>query len=566
MRNMTSEALALMQRLGYPSDWIAEGEDYSEDAAYVAFEPDWAEGIPPIPEATIDIILRRHAQERPDAPAMIYLDRTLTYGEFDELVGCAAQVLRAHGVQRGDAVAVMVPTSAIHWVSFFAIARLGATHCGVNVMYLKDELEFLFNDARPTTLICLDHFLPIVATTSDLSRPKSLLSVSLRDLAHPCFQPYTSLEAWWKEPSDHHGAATSLLTEMNAATPLREGVEVDARTEVGQIVYTAGTTGPPKGVLQSHYNLIHNAFTHTITMPTVERPVTYSALPLFHTGGFFVYSMPTFARGGTVVPRPLFHPTDALRCIEKHSVNVFFGPPTLITALLNHGLDNFDLSSLEVCATGAAPIPPSLPSQWHAATGRTLWGGWGMSELNSLGTYNGLRGRPAVCSLGVPVVGEVRIMLEDKIAGRGQAGEIEYRGMQVSLGYLGKPEETAASFRPDGWLRTGDVGRIDHDGILHYVDRAKDLIFASGYNLSPTEIEGVLLTHPRIMDVAVVGAPHPYRGEVPVAFVVGDVTSDEVVAYCRERLAAIKVPDRIVVLDQLPKNAMGKTLKRNLPA
>ncbi|MGH3439802.1 MAG: class I adenylate-forming enzyme family protein [Sciscionella sp.] len=561
---MTADGLALLQRLGYPDDWLAEARNYSPGDAYVVFDPDWAEEIPQVPEDTVDLIIRRHAEHRAAAQALIYLDRTLRYGELDDLIGRAAAVLREKGVGRGNVVAVMVPTSAMHWVVFFAIARLGAIHCGVNVMFRKDELKLLFEDAQPSALVCLDHFLPVVDQISKSSKPTTVFSVSLRDLADPEFQPYPSLTEWWSPAAERGAGAISLLEAMDQAVPVHEGAEVDARAEIGQIVYTAGTTGKPKGVVQSHFNLIHNAITHTIVMPTIQRPVTYSALPLFHTGGFFVYSMPTFVRGGTVIPRPLFDPRDALACIENHAVNVFFGPPTLFTALLSYGLDSVDLTSLKVCATGAAPIPSALPVQWEAATGQVLWGGWGMSELNSLGTYNGLPGRPAPGTLGVPVVGEVRIVVDAQVAARGQEGEIEYRGMQVSKGYLGKPAETEAAFRPDGWFRTGDVGRIDDQGFLHYVDRQKDIIVASGYNISPAEIERVLLSHPAISEAAVVGAPHDYRGEVPIAFVVGDVTAEEVQAFCRDRLAAIKVPDRTVVLDQLPKNTMGKTLKRNL--
>jgi long-chain acyl-CoA synthetase len=559
-----SEVLALLRRIGYPEAWLAEAAAYTPRDAYTVFDPRWADEVPEIPETTVDVIVQRQAQQRPDAAAIVYLDRTITYRELHDLVGRAAAVLRDSGVGRGDVVAVMVPTSAIHWVVFFAVARIGATHCGVNVMYQREELEYVLADAQPTVLVCLDQLLPVVEQIPPDARPNKILTVTLRDLADQDFHPYPALLDWWHAPAVHGEGTYALIEAMDRAAPLTDTVEVDARNETGQIIYTAGTTGHPKGVLQTHFNLVHNSMTHTLAMPGIEVPVTYSVLPLFHTGGFFVYSMPTFARGGTVVPRPLFDPGDALSCVQKYSVNAFFGPPTLFLALLAYGLDNFDLSSIEFFATGAAPVPDDLPERWQAATGVELGLGWGMSELNGLGTFNGLPGRRCPGTLGVPVIGEVRVTLDGAVVAKNIDGEIEYRGMQVSKGYLGNPAETEATFTASGWLRSGDIGRIDDTGALNYVDRRKDLIFASGYNISPAEIENTLLAHPGITDAAVIGEPHPYRGEVPVAFVVGTVLPDEVVSYCRERLAAIKVPARVVVLEQLPKNTMGKTLKRTL--
>ncbi|WAJ43591.1 class I adenylate-forming enzyme family protein [Mycobacterium sp. Aquia_216] len=564
---MNADLRQWFEGIGYPANWLAEADCYAPDDAYVMFDPQWAEPLPPIPEQTVDVVVRRQAAERPDELAIIYLDRSISYGELHELVGRAAAVLRGCGVTRGDVVAVMVPTSAMHWVIFFALARLGAVHCGVNVMYRAEELRFLLDDAAPRVIICLDELLPVIEQAADGRSQTTVFTVSITDLADPEFAPYPGLDAWWPSPGRRPAAAPALLDEMMTAQPLLNPACVaDVREQIGQIVYTAGTTGRPKGVLQSHYNLMHNAVTHTLAMPGVSIPVTLSILPLFHTGGFFVYSLPTFVRGGTVIPRPLFDPGDVLRCVQRHSLNVLFGPPTFYVALLKHGLEHTDLSGIRVCSTGAAPIPAALPQRWREATGLQLHGGWGMSELNSLGTFNGLPGKPTHGTLGVPVVGEVRVTVDGCVAAREIEGEIEFRGLQVSKGYLGRPEDTEASFGADGWLRTGDIGYLDQHGALRYVDRKKELLFVSGYNVAPAEIEATLLQHPRITDAAVVGEDDPYRGEIPVAFVVGDVTPDEVESYVREHLAAFKVPRRVEVVDALPKNAMGKTLKQELRA
>jgi long-chain acyl-CoA synthetase len=556
----------LLARVGYPAEWLADAQRYGSDDAYVVFNPDWAEEIPPIPQRSVDAIVERQARTQPEAAAIIYLGRTLTYADLHSLVGRAAAVLRGAGVGVGDVVAVMVPTSAMHWVIFFALARLGAIHCGVNVMYRAEELRFLLGDAQPKVVICADELLSVVEQAlEDSPRRAALFTVSTRDLADPDFAAYPGLEASWNYDRAEPAAVPAMIDEMRTAAPILTSAPLDdVAKQVGQIVYTAGTTGTPKGVLQTQYNLVHNAVTHTIAMPGVRTPVTISALPLFHSGGFFVYSLPTFVRGGTVIPRPLFDPEDTMAAIGTHRVNVLFGPPTLYAAFLARGVDQFDLSSLAICATGAAPIPAALPQRWKQATGLDLHGGWGMSELNSLGTFNGLPGRPAPGTLGLPVVGEVRITVDGQVAARYVEGEIEFRGKQVSAGYLGRPQDTAAAFGADGWLKTGDVGLIDQTDALHYVDRKKDLIFVSGYNISPAEIEATLLRHPKITDAAVVPEDDAYRGEIPVAFVVGAVTDHEVAAYCREQLAAIKTPRKVIVVDALPKNALGKTLKRQL--
>ncbi|EUA56270.1 AMP-binding enzyme family protein [Mycobacterium intracellulare 1956] len=418
---MKVETRKFYEELGYPEQWLGEAERYRAEDAYVMFDPDWAEPLPPIPEETVDVIVRANAGQRPDAPAIVYLGHTITYGELHALVGRAAAVLQSNGVRRGDVVAVMVPTSAMHWIVFFALARLGAVHCGVNVMYRADELRFVLDDAEPRVIVCLDKLLPVVERATVGAARTSVFTVSIADLADPGFAPYPGLDAWWPSSDEaENSSAPNLLDQMMKTRPRMHPAEVgDVRVEVGQIVYTAGTTGRPKGVLQSHYNLIHNAITHTAAMPGVSTPVTVSILPLFHTGGFFVYSLPTFVRGGTVIPRPLFEPGDFMGCVQQHAANVLFGPPTLYAALVQRGVERAALRGVRICATGAAPIPADLPRRWKAMSGLDLHGGWGMSELNSLGTFNALPGKPTPDTLGVPVVGEVRVTVDGRVAARG---------------------------------------------------------------------------------------------------------------------------------------------------
>lgn len=556
----------VFSRIGYPSAWVEDAKRYKPTDAYVAFQERWAPGLPEIPEVRVDTLLRSAAKKRPDDAALIEFGHTISYRELDGLVDRCAWLLRERGVGRGDIVAVMLPTGATHWICFFAAARIGAVHCGVNVMSTASELAALLGDCRPRALIHLDRFAALIDGLPEDVRPKIRFQCKLGALAPPDYRPYPALEPLWHAPVQESRTA-DLFQAMPPRVPDDPyECELDVRSEPAQIVYTAGTTGVSKGALQSHFSLVHNAVTHAHISATTSRRVNFTVLPMFHTGGFFLWALPTLACGGTVIPRPLFDPGDALAAIERHRVSLLFGPPTLFLALLQHPkCPTTDLTSLEVCATGAAPVPAELPKRWQEATRVPLGIGWGMTELNTMGTYNALPGAPAPGTIGRPVLGEVRIVNgEGQVVQRGQLGEINFRGLQVSMGYLNKPKETRESFGADGWFATGDLGVIDPEDRLHYVERKKDLIIASGYNISPAEIEAVLIEHPRITDAGVVGAPDPYRGETVVAFVVGNVDAAEVQQYCRDRLSAYKVPGRVEIVAELPRNSIGKTLRREL--
>ena len=284
-----------------------------------------------------------------------------------------------------------------------------------------------------------------------------------------------------------------------------------------------------------------------------------------------LWTLPTLYRGGTVVPRPLFDVEDCLNAIQKHKVTFLFGPPTFYQGLMVHPkIEEYDLSSLTMCTTGAAPVPTQLKIAWREKTGLKMSVGYGATEMNTMGTFSGLKNKYNIESIGLPYIGEMKIEKDGQVAPRGEVGEILFRGLQVSKGYLNKPELTAETFQKDGWLRTGDAGLIDDDGFLHYVDRIKDLIIASGYNIAPAEVEATILANPAVLEVGVVGVPHGYRGETVKAFVVlipearGKVTEQDIIDDFRSRAAVFKAPTVVTFLDELPKNVMGKTLRRDL--
>lgn len=253
-------------------------------------------------------------------------------------------------------------------------------------------------------------------------------------------------------------------------------------------------------------------------------------------------------------------------------MNTVFGPPTFYIGLLHHPkLKEYDLSSLSFTCAGAAKVPESLMNLWKDKMGIDLAVGWGGTETNCCGTWSILKNKKNPLSVGVPYIGEVKVISsEGSTLPRGQVGEILFRGLQVSKGYFNNPEETSVSFQKDGWFRTGDAGYIDSEGFLHYVDRIKDLIIASGYNIAPIEVENIIEQHTPVRDVAVIGIPHEYRGETVKAYVVlsdeykGKISEKDIIGFCREKMAPYKLPTSVEFIAELPKNLMGKTLRRVL--
>lgn len=559
-------------RLGYPNDWLDEPQRHQPADAYIRYDPSWAAEEPVVPPGSIYDLFEASARAQPERPAMIFLGRSFSYREMLGMINRFAGFLQAVGVKKGDFVAPMLPTSAQHWIVFYAVARIGAIHAGVNVMYKTAEIERQLADCGAKVVVTLDTFMPHFEALRDRLPLETIVVTRLQDLADPGYVPYAALQPLWSSEEAQAPGTRSFLRALEHAPCEATGDVCNPETDPAQIVYTAGTTGNSKGALETHRNLVFNSITHAIACRTRGFPVNFTVLPMFHTGGFFLWGLPTFSQGGTIIPSPILDPTDALAAIEKHHVNALFGPPTLYTALLRHpGLGKYDLSSLEVTTCGAAPVPEGLAAAWKSAVGTTLTIGWGMTELNTMGTFNGLPGKPGPGTIGVPLFGEVKLTDDEgNIVGRDTVGEILFRGIQTSRGYLNKPEETAATFLPDGWVRTGDLATMDNEGLLHFVDRKKDLIIASGYNIAPVEVEYAILEDDRVLDVAVVGIPDAYRGETVKAFVVpkpefrDTLTPEDVINFARSRLASFKAPTTVEIRDQLPKNALGKTLRREL--
>lgn len=563
------------RRLGYPEAWLTEAETYRPEDSYVIFDPDWSlNPIPDIPEVSIYELFRRAAESHPDDTAVIFFDKPCTYRELDDLANRYAALLLELGVRKGDVVAAMLPNCIQHVIAFYGATRIGAIHNPINVMYKSEEIAYQLRDSGAKVALVLDilYNLSFGAAREEVGLEKVILT-NVHDWASEEYQPYAALEMLWNAPKVEVEGAIDLFPALAERKPADVDVEINPREDVALLLYTAGTSAAqPKGVLETHYNLVFNSITHQRLLLRLgeEREVNLSIMPMFHTSGYLLHTLPCFYAAGTWIPMPLFDAQEALRLIEKYGVNVLFGPPTLFVALMGSpALKKESLDSLRYAIACGAPVPPAVQQQWEGLVGMQLLNGWGMTETNSGGCISipGKKGK--LEALGVPVCAEVKITDDEgKVLPRGQVGEICFRGLQVAKGYLNKPEETARAFGADGWLHTGDLGYIDDEDFLYFVDRKKDLIIASGYNLAPVEVENVIYQHPGVAEAIVVGVPDEYRGETVMAVIVlkedykGKVTEEEIREFCRERLASFKVPKIVEFRDALPKSAVGKLLRR----
>ncbi|MGB9904277.1 MAG: class I adenylate-forming enzyme family protein [Desulfotomaculales bacterium] len=545
-----------------------ENRNFEESLSYLKYEPQWgAEPMPPVPEMPLFELIRQTAYRYPLKTALVSCGKKITYGEMNEFSDRLAAALADLGVQKGDRVAVMLPNCAQHVIAFHGIIKAGAASVPCNVMLKGEELAYILEDAGAAVVICLDVFYPLLAGVRKKTKIRQVISVHLADFSAP--------DGWvpppFRKEKEEFPDVLDFRALLEKYPPAPPSLALDAREDLALILYTAGTTGQPKGVMETHYNMVYNCLSHAHLMGVDYNDVNLQIMPMFHTSGYFLGLHPFLYKGGTVVLMPLFDPGELLKIIAEEKVNVIFGPPTLFVALVNHpDLPGYNLKHLKLATGCGAPVPVPLQKRWRELTGIDLTNGWGMTETNSGGIIS-LPFKKNLDSIGVPVAGEVKIVDQaGNILPRGQIGEIMFRGPQVAKGYWNKPEETKAAFTPDGWLHTGDAGYISEDGFVYFVERIKDLIIASGYNIAPFEVESVIMKHPAVREAAVVGVPDEYRGETVKAFVVlkdefrGKTTAGEIIEFCKENMATYKRPRIVEFLDELPKNAVGKVLRQKL--
>jgi len=484
--------------------------------------------------------LREAARSRPDATAIVCGDDAVGYRELHDLAREFAGGLRALGIRRGQHVAVMLPNVAQFTIAYYGAHYAATPVVPLNVMLAPDEIAYHLDDSDAVALVVWEELL---------------------ERARPAFDRVeTCKHLIVARPGE--------LSPVRGATPVVE-VPDTMPDDTAVLLYTSGTTGRPKGAELTHYNLASNAEASLAQAPDGELRVLI-ALPLFHSFGQTVLQNAAVRAAGTLVLMPRFEPLAAARLIERHRVSYFAGVPTIYFALLHHPeVTEAMLAPLERCLSGGAPMPVDVLQSFNRRFEVDIIEGYGLSETSPLASFNPLdRKKPG--SIGVPLWGcEFRLAADDGaiIEAAGTPGEIQIKGPNIMKGYYKRPEATAAAIR-DGWFSTGDVATRDEDGYYFIVDRKKDLIIRGGYNVYPREVEEVLYAHPAVAEAAVIGVPHPRHGEEVVAIIALkpaiEASSDELIAYCKDHLAAYKYPRSVEIVDALPKGATGKILKRAL--
>jgi len=544
----------------------------------------WPEGVPKsidYPEIPVHELLRRAAKEFGDRPAITFYGKSISYRALDAAVDRFAAGLRGIGVLPADLVSLVLPNTPHFIVAFFGVLRAGGIVVQTNPLYTPRELEGLWTDAGVETVVTLDLFWHNVSKARANAGVKRLVVCDVGEfLKAPLRQLYPIKKRRDLKKQGHwpldipHEAGIHRFADL-ARTPASPPSETRASLDdVAVLQYTGGTTGTSKGAMLTNRNLIANAMQVAawFSAGSHRSEKLLGAIPLFHVYGLTAVMLFSVVAGIEVILYPNPREIGAiLKLINKTKPSLFPGVPTMYIAILRHPkLAKYDLRSIRACISGAAPLPNEVRKQFEAATGGRLVEGYGLTEASPVTHCNPLNGVVKEC-IGIPFPDtDAKVVDSDdpsRELAQGEVGELAVRGPQVMKGYWNKPEETKMVLR-DGWLLTGDLAKMDADGYFYIVDRKKDMILCSGYNVYPREVEEVLFMHPAVGDAAAIGVPDAYRGETVKAFVVlkpgKTATEADLIAFCKERLAPFKVPKAVEFATALPMSLVGKVLRRQL--
>ncbi|HOG16834.1 MAG TPA: long-chain fatty acid--CoA ligase [Syntrophales bacterium] len=549
----------------------------------MAFERVWhksyAPGVPAeiVPEKiTMADVLKRVAQRHPEKVAFVYMGTKITFGRLEGLVNRFARALQEMGVKKGDKVAMLLPNFPQTVIANHACYRLGAVTVMNNPLYTERELEYQLNDSESRFLITLDLLLPRIRRIRDKTRIERIVACHINDyLPFPKkqFFPFVKKQMYRKiAPEDGVYEFLDLIGRYEDGP-----VENLSRwEETAALLYTGGTTGVSKGAMLTHANISSVVQQFRAWFPDLKEgeESLLGIYPIFHSAGYSVSQNLTIFAAWTCVLIPRPEPGVIIQLLRKYRPAFLPGVPTIFVGLLNREeFRKMDLSFIKGFFAGAAPLQPETARGLRELTGKEIYDVYGLTENVAFATATPWGGQIKQGTVGVPLP-NTDVKIVDLETGRqeleaGETGEICIRGPQLMPGYYRKPAETANAIR-DGWLYTGDIGRLDEEGYLFVVDRKKDMIVAAGFNIYPKDIDEVLFSHPKVLEACTIGVTDPYRGETVKAFVVlkpGETaTADEIIAFCREKLAAYKVPKQIEFLEALPKSAVGKILRRELRA
>jgi long-chain acyl-CoA synthetase len=527
-------------------------------------------------EVCLPDILKRTARKFPNKHALLFEGYKLTYQALDEMVNRFAAALKSFGIQKGDSVAILLPNIIPCVAAYFAILRIGGIAVMNNPLYSDRELEHQFNDSGAGILVTLDLLGNRMIDLRSKTQVRQIIYTSIGDylpfpknLLFPLVAKKKNLAADVK-PAENVYKWKDILAR-NVTPPPAVELSFD---DVAMYQYTGGTTGISKGVMLTHGNLSKQVQQIAAWFPAFgSDEIMLGALPFFHVFGLTTaMNLAVYMGWGDIlVPKP--QPEPLIRAIQKFRPT--FAPlvPTMYIGILNHPyIDKIDLTSIKGCFSGSAPLPVEVLRDFENKTGAVIVEGYGLTESSPVTHVNPFAGgKRKVGSIGIPIPDtECRIVdLNDGVSDLpvGESGELLVKGPQVMKGYWNKTGETAATLT-DGWLHTGDIAKMDEEGYFYIVDRKKDMILSGGLNVYPRDIEEVFYEHPKVQEAAAIGIPHPTRGESVKVFVTlkegRSATSEELIEYCKGKMATFKLPTEIEFRNELPKTNVGKILKKDL--
>jgi len=551
------------------------------------------EGVPPsieYPSIPLDSLLEKAAADHPDNPAIIFggsvgskvIDSTMTYRQLNDSVNLFAAAMQSLGVKKGDRVAMFMPNCPQLVIAYYGAMRAGGIAVPSNFLYTAKEIQNQLNDSGAQIIISLSSFYQMIDNIRGNTKLRHIVVTNIKEYFPPLLRMMFTL---LKEKKGGHAVKITNPNDIwfksllnDAELPLEPVKTIPSDTAC--LIYTGGTTGIPKGAELTHRNVLSNAIAGSFWSHSQEaKEISIGALPFFHSYGMTAVMNMTIASAGAMVlipdPRDVLH---VMGSINKHKATLYSAVPSSYTRINTHpDVKKFDLRSVRVCLSGAAPLPLKVQENFQAITGGKLVEAFGMTEASPATHVNPLE-RNKIGTIGTPWPDtDVRIVDVDtgeEELPQGEIGEMIIQGPQVMKGYWRMPTETANMLREHPsigqgeWLHSGDIAYMDEEGYFRIVDRKKDMIICGGFNVYPRNIEEVLFQHPAVKEAGVVGMQDEYRGETAIAFVVlkegMTVTEQEIIDHCTKHLAKYKVPSKVIFRAALPMTAVGKVLRREL--
>ena len=499
------------------------------------------------PKVSLQGLLEKATEKNPEKTALIYNNREISYSELNRVSNQFSNFIAGHGIKKGDRVALFMPNIPQFAIAFFGVLKAGAVVTTISPLHREREVAYQLQDSGARIIVATNNLEPIITKIEEHTQLDYVLVTSMDEVGFFGFlkdAPYDKLP-----------------------------MKIDPTKDLAALQYTGGTTGTPKAAMLTHQNLVANALQFAYAIKGSNKDIFLAALPLFHIYGLTTSMTTPISLGAKIALLPKFEATKACRTIECEKITVFCGVPTMYQHLLaKPDLADYDLRSLRVCISGAAPLPPQVQNQFMRITGGTLAEGYGLTEASPVTHCSPVeKGQIRVGSVGLPLRGtEAYIVDQDtgqKILSYGEIGELAVRGPQIMRGYWDRPDETIAILR-DGLFLTGDIAKIDADGYLYIVDRKKDLIKHNGYSVYPRELEEILQEHPAIKQCTVIGIPDFASGEIPKAFVVlkegTEASVEELKIFVNSKVAVYKGIRQIEFRNELPVSSVGKVLRNQL--